>query len=203
MTRRHFACYNRLNEIKMSQPSPKSLQGRLLLAARELIEPTFARSIILIVQHDDHGAMGLMLNRPLDVSVKEAVERASEIECVVEDVVFQGGPCEGPAMLLHSSFAHSQIEPVPGVHFTANSADVEELLRHPSQNLRCFAGYAGWTGGQLENELLDGAWTVVTDVTASQIFARPEPKQWMDLTGRATLRRWIDPKRIPDDPTLN
>src|ERR1700761_360810 len=77
------------------------LKGKVLVASAELLDPNFARSIVLIVQHDENGAMGLVLNRPLETTVAEAWTQVSAVPYPNNDTLFQGGPCEGPLMVVH------------------------------------------------------------------------------------------------------
>src|SRR5690348_8195431 len=96
----------------------ESLAGKLLIASSGLMDPNFVQTVILMVQHDENGALGLVLNRPLQTTVKEACEQALETECEVEGYLYQGGPCEGPLMVLSGVETAGQIQVTEGVHFT-------------------------------------------------------------------------------------
>ena len=74
----------------------KLIQGQLLIASSRLMDPNFVRTVILLVRYGDDGALGLVLNRPLETSVKEACEKVLETPCNADGNLFQGGPCEGP-----------------------------------------------------------------------------------------------------------
>ena len=186
----------------------KTLQGQFLVAAPKLTDPNFFRSVVLMVQHNDEGALGLIVNRPLDTSVQKAWEQVSEDACEVEGYLHQGGPCDGPLMVVHTDEDLGQIEVMPGVHFSTEKDVVEELVTKGDDDLRIkfFVGYAGWAPGQLERELSEGSWQV-TSATAEQVFqADAGEDQWTALRreiARATSFPWIDPKRIPPDPTVN
>jgi len=78
-----------------------SLKGKLLLAVPAMEDPNFARSVVLIIKHDDEGAFGLVLNQPTGVDVRDAIELDDDIECDAEAGLFRGGPCDGPLMVLH------------------------------------------------------------------------------------------------------
>src|SRR6266550_1901510 len=105
-----------------------SLQGKILLASSRLMESNFVHTVILMVQHDENGALGLILNRPLEITVREACEKALETECEVDGMIHQGGPCEGPLMVMHPYEDASQLEVIDGVHFTAEREHIEGLL---------------------------------------------------------------------------
>src|SRR5687767_10527954 len=176
-------------------------KGQLLVASRQLRDPNFARTVVLIVQHDDSGAVGLVLNRPLDVTVADAVSGDVLAAADVENPVHQGGPCPGPLMVLHADADSGGDEVVPGVHFTAQRDEIESLMRSGTDPAKYFANYSGWGAEQLENELAEGAW-ITGEATAADVFSDDET-QWTKLMTRLTLGRWIDADRIPDDPSVN
>src|ERR1700720_344277 len=95
----------------------RSFQGQLLLASSRLADPNFARAVVLMVSHGEEGSLGLVLNRPLEMTVKEACEQVLETTCEIDDALHQGGPCEGPLMVLHTQMPALQLEPeiVPGI----------------------------------------------------------------------------------------
>lgn len=182
----------------------KSLQGQLLIASPRLLDPSFARSVVLIVQHNDEGAMGLILNRPLETTVQMVWEQVSDVPCAIEAPLFQGGPCEGPLMLLHGEESLSQIEVLPGVYFSTDKASAEELAARTDATARFFVGYAGWGAGQLEAEMEAGGWLTLAGA-AEHVFGDPEPL-WNTLRRRVSLLSaypWLSPELIPDDPSVN
>jgi putative transcriptional regulator len=176
-----------------------SLKGHFLLASSSLLDPNFAQSVVLMVKHDEQGAIGLVLNRALKTTVKEACEQALELGCEAEGYLYQGGPCEGLLMALHTHESAGQIEVLDGVYFSSDRDDIEWLLRQNEGELRFFVGYSGWGPGQLESEMESGSW-VILPAKRSQIFGQAD---WSKLIRVATLGRWIDPRRIPDDPSVN
>ena len=179
----------------------KSLQGHFLIAAPQLIDPNFARSVVLLVKHDDEGALGLIVNRPLETTLAEVCEQILEFNCDTADVIFQGGPCEGPMMVLHGDADLSQIHVGKGLEFTTERDHIEALLRQERAPLKCFVGYAGWTAGQLETEIESGSW-FSTAADPRHVFDAGHDL-WIRLKTQAHLSQWIDPERIPDDPSVN
>src|SRR5262245_60723590 len=114
---------------KSDKPNPtNSLKGQLLLASGRLMDPNFARSVILMVQHDENGALGLILNRPLQTTVKEVCDETLELPCAVEANLYQGGPCEGPLMVVHTQESAGQIQVMSDVFFTTDRAQIESIL---------------------------------------------------------------------------
>src|ERR1051325_4180146 len=95
-----------------------SLQGHLLVASSMLGDPNFVQTIILIVQHDENGALGLVLNRALETTVKDALDDSAEIECEIDDYLYQGGPCQGPLMVLHDDPLAADSKVLEGVFFS-------------------------------------------------------------------------------------
>lgn len=179
----------------------ESLAGHFLIASPKLVDPNFARTVVLMVQHGEEGALGLVINRPLETSVEEICEKVLETPCAAEGVLYQGGPCEGPLMVVHTHVARSDISVKDGIHFSTERESIEWLLRYNEAPVKYFVGYSGWAAGQLENEMESGSWFTLP-AEEEQIFDGGE-ELWSKLFTAATLGKWIDPDRIPDDPSLN
>lgn len=181
-----------------------SLQGQFLIASPRLADANFARAVVLLIQHGEEGALGLVVNRPLETRVEEICENVLETSCAAEGVLYQGGPCEGPLMVVHTHDRRSDVEVMPGIHFSTERESIEWLLKYNEAPIKYFVGYAGWGTGQLENELEGGSWLPVP-AAEDQIFNRAEAgeEMWSRLHTAATLGKWIAPDRIPDDPSVN
>jgi putative transcriptional regulator len=187
-----------------------SLTGRLLVASPALADPNFDRAVVLLLDHDEDGSLGVVLNRPTPVGVGDILEPWAAL-AGDPGVVFQGGPVS-----LDSALG---VAVVPGeagtavgegplgwrrVHGAIGLVDLEappELLAPAVGSLRIFAGYAGWGPGQLEDELVEGAWYVVESEPGD--VSSPDPEHlW-----RAVLRRQRNELAMvatyPDDPSLN
>jgi putative transcriptional regulator len=182
----------------------ESLQGKFLVASPQLLDPNFFHTVVLVVQHDENGAMGLVVNRPLDIRLAEAWEEAGEGKCEAEGTLYQGGPVDGPLMALHGDATLAEIEIMAGVNFCNGKASLEQLVLNNDRPMKFFVGYAGWTKGQLEAEMEEGGW-MATEATAEQVFGEEE-ELWRKLLraiNRQTSLAWVDPKIMPDDPSLN
>jgi len=180
------------------------LRGHLLIASPQLADPNFCRSVVLMVQHDDGGAFGLVLNRPLDTLVVTAWEQVSEVPCQAEGYLHHGGPCEGPLMVIHTDASMSDMEIVPGLYFSAEKESVQELALIGDGQMRFFVGYAGWKPGQLEAEMEEGAWLAVP--ASEECVFGEESEQWQMMlksVAQASPLMWVNPKLIPDDPSVN
>jgi len=181
-----------------------SLKGHFLIASPKLMDPNFSRSVVLLVQHGEEGAMGLVVNRPMEMTVKEAWEQVSESTCAIQSPIHQGGPCEGPLMVVHADGSAGQLEVIPGLYFTTDREAVERLVEENQTQMKFFVGYSGWGPGQLENELEEGGWLVAA-ATDDLVFAPPHDL-WNDIM-RAALRAagvaGLNPKVVPEDPSFN
>lgn len=207
-----------------------SLTGQLLVATPVLADPNFDRAVVLLLDHDDEGSLGVVLNKPTPVGVGDILEAWAGF-AGEPGVIFQGGPVSPDAALGVAVVPASQGVAdggsgapgpkglrVPGdeedssdgplgwrrVHGAIGLVDLEappELLAPELGALRIFAGYAGWGPGQLEAELSDGAWYVV-DSEPGDISSPAPEGLW-----RAVLRRQRSELALvatyPDDPSLN
>ena len=182
-----------------------TLTSRLLVATPLLVEPTFNRTVILLLEHNDEaGALGLVLNRPADAPVEDVVPSVADL-ATDPGVLFSGGPVS-PSTALALGLAKSGAEPegwtavLPPI-VTVDLDHDPALLATSLRALRVFAGYAGWAPGQLEAEIAEGAWYVVDALPGDPFLAEPEAL-W-----RAVLRRQGWPLAAvalaPRDPTMN
>lgn len=182
----------------------KSLQGHLLIAAPQLTDPNFHKSVVLLVQHNENGALGVILNRPLEATIEEVWSQVSVLPCNAEGPLYQGGPCPGPLMVAHTDNGVSELEVCDGVYFSTDKDSIEKLVSRTEGPLKFFVNYAGWSAGQLEGEIEAGGW-VTTPAAQGQIF-RGDEGLWdtvLRLAGRRVRLAGIDPKLIPDDPSVN
>jgi putative transcriptional regulator len=187
-------------DVAMDSP----LKAKFLIASPALMDPNFARSVVLIVTHDDSGAMGVIINRPLPMTVGEAWKQVSEIPYENEAHLHQGGPCEGMLMVLHGQPQYDQFSVLPGVYLSTDSDTVRQLVEIDESPMKFVVGYAGWSAGQLEDEIARGGW-VIAPAGAHEIFHTPGDL-WARLLkemAAAHGRPNIDPRLIPPDPSVN
>lgn len=179
-----------------------SLRGQLLVAAPTLSDPNFARTVVLVAEHAEDGALGVVLNRPGEPAVGEVVPDLTGV--VPEDEpVFVGGPVQPAGVMVLAEFDDpgQAALPVEGdLGFVALETDVSELAE-ATRRARAFAGHAGWGPGQLEGELEEEAWFVAPFDPEDAFTEAPE-----ELWSRV-LRRKGGPyalvARMPADPSLN
>ncbi len=144
------------------------------------------RSVVFLVQHGDEGALGLILNRPLETTVRQVCDQELSAPCAIEGQIHQGGPCDGLLTVLHSQEELADAQVVPGVYFSTERDKIESLMRSGEGDSKFFVGYSGWGAGQLEMELESGSWLTVAG-DAAQVFLAGEAleDQWSRLTARS------------------
>jgi len=154
----------------------KSLRGQLLLDGGKLHGSFFHRTVVLICQHDAEGAFGLILNRSTENKVGDAVV-ADLAETLKEETLFIGGPVQPTALTyLHSDILLPDANVMDNLRLGHSLDDLMDIggSYSPSQKLRMFAGYAGWSAGQLDNELARKDW-LVHPASLDLVFnSRPE-----------------------------
>lgn len=153
-----------------------SLKGRLLVAAPDLGDPNFTRTVVYLLAHDpDDGAIGLVLNRPGPLPAAAALpswaERAAE-----PAMLFKGGPVD-PGSVIGLGRGHD------GWPLPVDLSEQPNLVDEGADCVRLFSGYAGWSGGQLEGELLMGGWIVV-DAEPHDAFTAEPRELWHRVLGR-------------------
>jgi putative transcriptional regulator len=184
-----------------------TLDGHLLVASPHMEDPNFARTVVLIVQHSDEGAFGLVLNRPSNHSLADVWKQvADDASCDVEQPLYIGGPVEGPLLALHTREGISEREIVPGVFFSTQREALESLISGHQGPFLIVTGYSGWGSGQLEGELKAGAWLTIP-ARREYVFPETEGENlWRTVArdiGRGVLFSAGDVKNLPDDPSLN
>lgn len=179
--------------------------GRLLVSTPQLDDGLFHRSVILMLQHDDNGAQGVVLNKPLGAEVDSVLPGWGE-HIASPQTLFQGGPVQLDSALGLVTVQDDDDLP-PGSQRLFGSVaiidlDTPPLLVMPEVGgLRIFAGYAGWSSGQLEDELRRGSWFVVDSLPGDLLTSDPD-RLWEHV-----LRRQGDELAFvayyPSDPELN
>lgn len=183
-----------------------SLAGFFLVAAPRLPDPNFLRSVVLMIQHSEEGAFGLVLNRPSNVRLVDVWEEATGQPCASRRPIYVGGPVEGPPMALHGRVDCGEQEVVPGVYFSADLDHLQQLLggEGDGESYRVFSGYSGWAPEQLEGELEAGGWMTIP-ATAELIFADDDElwKHISELIGLDILTSTLGMPHMPTDASLN
>ncbi|RJL24537.1 YqgE/AlgH family protein [Bailinhaonella thermotolerans] len=183
--------------------------GGLLVATPLLEDPNFRRSVVLIVEHDGSGStLGVVLNRPTEIEVTQVLPTWGGV-VTGPSVVFQGGPVQLDSALGLASVRGDREEPLGwrrllGPPFRLGAVDLDappEVLAAEIVSMRVFAGYSGWSAGQLDSEIREGAWYVV-DALPEDAFSGDPSRLWRDVLRRQGGELAFV-ANCPDDPTLN
>ena len=180
-----------------------SLKGKLLVAGAHLLDPHFRRAVVLVTEHDDDGALGLVLNHPAGTKVTEAVPGLAPL--VPEDAaVFVGGPVDQQSVLVVAEFedpGDSAATIFEDVGFVRGDTDIE-LAAEATRRARVFAGYAGWSAGQLDAELAANGWIVV-QAQRDDVFGDEDDELWSSVLRRQGRSDFALLATMPVDPSLN
>jgi putative transcriptional regulator len=179
----------------------QSLKGQLLVAGPSLLDPNFRRTVVLVGEHTDEGALGVVLNRASEATVEDAVP---ELSALIDDeeLVHVGGPVQPSAIVVVADFADPEQAGaliLDSVGFLP--AEVEPDAIGELRRARVFAGYAGWGPGQLDEELDEGSW-IVAPALPEDVFTGDPEELWSEV-----LRRKGGPFEVlalmPPDPSAN
>lgn len=177
-------------------------KARLLVATPELVDPNFHRSVVLVLEHNDDGALGVVLNRPRLVGGAEAVPQWAD-RLAFPSRLHRGGPVSEDSVI---GLALGPAGGIDGLSPVLGQLGVVDLHRSPEElpdvePVRLFAGYSGWSAGQLDAELLAGGWIVVDGLPEDALTPSPE-ELWQAVLGRqpGLLGHLAG---YPDDPRLN
>lgn len=179
-----------------------SLRGQLLIASASLLDPNFHRAVVLVTEHTEEGAMGLVLNRPSPISVSDAVPHFGAL-VGDDDRVYIGGPVQPEAVVALAELEDESAAvamAVGDIGFLPSDVDPDEIA--PAvRRVRVYAGYAGWGAGQLESELEDSAW-ILEQAEPEDVFSAAPEGLWSEV-----LRRKGGPYAVlalmPPDPSMN
>jgi putative transcriptional regulator len=179
----------------------ESLRGKLLVASPSLVDPNFARSVVLITEHSEEGAMGIVLNRPSETAVGDVVPELADV--VTAEPVFVGGPVQPEAVVLLAEFTNPDAAAwivVADVGLASAELDLEELPQAVRRG-RVYAGYSGWGPAQLEAELELDSWIVEPPLPA-ELFPDDPGTLWRDVLARKGGHYTLI-SRMPADPSMN
>jgi len=183
----------------------ESLTGRLLVATPALKDPNFERTVVLLVAHEDGGALGVVLNRATEVPVAEVLEGWAPL-AGEPAVVFEGGPVQ-PEAAICLARTRTGVRRINGFNRVSGSVGTVDLsgdpdkLREAVLSVRVFAGYAGWASGQLEGEIAAGSWFVFEALPGDAFVTRPDDLWPMVLRRQGGITAAV--AIFPPDPAMN
>jgi putative transcriptional regulator len=181
-----------------------SLRGHLLVAAPDHPNPNLVEAVILVVEHMDCGAFGVILNGPRQHGDRIVGEGSVQQRYLESTTTYPGGPVAGPLMAVHTDEAVAEVELFPGVYFSVKEDAVHALRQQSQEPYKVFTGYVGWEGEQLDEEVQQGLWRIVF-ATAEDVFAEGDDL-WERLLRQAfplQLHELFDPRHISANPLVN
>jgi putative transcriptional regulator len=179
----------------------ESLRGHLLISSGGLFDPNFRHTVVLVGEHNDEGALGVVLNRALDVTVEDAAPMLSSLVPPGESL-FQGGPVQPTSPVLLAELAQPEIADLlvfGSVGFL--TGDVPPEIATHIVRARVFAGYSGWGAGQLEAEMQADSW-IIDPAREDDVFTRSPDLLWSTVLARKGPE-YQRLSRMPYDPSMN
>jgi putative transcriptional regulator len=180
------------------------LRGKLLLAAPALKDPNFDRTVVFIAEHSEDGAMGLILNRPSEAPIADAIPDLTWVAGSDDDHVFVGGPVAPNGVIVLAEWEDPSQAVVlvdDDLGFVPGDAEDIDALAAAVRRARVYAGHAGWGPGQLEEELAEEAWIVETPLR-EELFSDDPEGLWAAVLRRMG-REFALLSTMPPDPSLN
>ncbi len=180
--------------------------GSVLVAMPALSDPTFAGTVVFVLDHSDTGTLGVVLGRPSQVEIADVLP--GWCDHAVEPRVFHvGGPCETDTALCLAVAPAAGSGEAGGLRRVADDVYLVDLDGDPAElpdvvGLRVFAGYAGWSAGQLAGEILEGAWACVPGRADDVLSGLAGPRLWRSVMSRQRGARGVL-STAPADPTAN
>jgi putative transcriptional regulator len=180
--------------------------GTFLIANPTLGDPNFVRTVVLLCEHNDKGSMGLVINRPSEIRLVDALGDASPLP-PPEEILYLGGPVQRDALLV----LHRAAKAIPGAQAIRDGislgGDMQTLLdllaskRQTGDRVRVYAGYAGWGEGQLDEELGTGSW-IVCPAKGHFVFDAEPDTLWEEII-RSLGSEYAYLMSMPVDPRVN
>lgn len=180
----------------------ESFRGKLLIAGPSLQDPNFWRTVVLVVEHNEDGALGLVLNRPSETTVGEVVPQLSDLVDPTEGVLV-GGPMQPGAVIVLADFMdpdEAALIAFEGVGVMGAGSDPADLIGEV-RSARAFAGHTGWGPGQLDGELERGDW-ILEPARRIDAFTPDPAELWSDVLSRKG-GSYALVARMPTDPSTN
>jgi putative AlgH/UPF0301 family transcriptional regulator len=180
--------------------------GSLLAAMPSLTDPSFAGTVVYVLDHNETGTLGVVLGRPSQVEIRDVLPGWCDL--AVDPGVFHvGGPCETDTALCLATSPPGPLEEESGLRRVAGEIclvdlDVDPAVLDRVTGLRVFAGYAGWSPGQLAGEVAEGAWACVPGTGSDVLSELAGPDLWRAVMGRQTGRLAVL-STAPADPSVN
>ena len=167
-------------------------KGKMLVATEMIQGDVFSKTVIILLHYDRTGAMGLVVNRPTEVTIEEVLPEGDAL-AKRADILYWGGPVQMNSLrgMIKLQDPPGEAEKVVGSVYLVSLNDDSWDELHKASDLRVFLGYAGWAPGQLDRELTTGSWLVV-DATEDRVFPADPAKLWDSLAPAEEYRAAVD-----------
>jgi putative transcriptional regulator len=182
-----------LHMSDQSRPQPKLAKGKFLVASKQLRDPQFFETVVLLIEYDSQGAMGLIINRPTTVKLSEVLP---EIEGLQKrsDTIYLGGPvAKNQLMLLIRTASPPEGSRLvfKDIYLSSSQTIIEKMIDNPDtpERFRVYAGYAGWAPGQLDREVSRGGWHIL-QADEESVFDKTPARIWPELIRRSSAL-WV------------
>jgi len=171
----------------------KPSKGRFLIASRQLLDPHFAESVVLLIEYNNNGALGVIINRPSEMKLSAVLPEIEGLE-QRPDTIYLGGPVARNQLLLlirTSSPPEGSRHVFKDIHVSSSQAVIQRMIKNPEseERFRAYAGYAGWAPGQLDSEIATGGWHVLR-ADVETVFDKSPSEIWPDLIQRSSAQ-WV------------
>lgn len=182
----------------------ESLRGQLLIASPKIVDPNFRRVVVYMAEHTDEGAMGLVINRPADTTVAEAVPDLEWLAGDGDAGVWLGGPVSPASVIVLAEFedpSRAALIIDGDLGFVPAEIDDRETFAAGVRRRRVFAGHSGWGPGQLEAELEEDSW-IIEPAQPGDVFTAEPDALWSRVLRRKGSA-YVLLATMPMDPSLN
>jgi putative transcriptional regulator len=179
----------------------ESLRGHVLISSGGLYDPNFRHTVVLVGEHDGNGALGVVLNRALNITVEEALPTLGDLVPAGEPL-FQGGPVQPMSPVLLAELTRpdlADIQVFGSVGFLVD--DISEDITPNILRARVYAGYSGWAAGQLEAEMSEDSW-IIEPAREDDVFTQAPDLLWSSVVARMGPG-YQQLSRMPFDPSMN
>ena len=192
-----------MSELKIPFTNIKPEPGKLLIAEPFLDDPYFKRSVVLLTEHNENGSIGFILNKPIEIKLKDAVGELPPIDSNIH----LGGPVARETLhFLHTEgeLIDGSLEIMKGLFWGGNFETLKKLIEQDKikpEAVKFFVGYSGWEPKQLDKELELNSW-IVLDGSVSDIMKRNTTNLWKDIL-KDMGKEFAVIAEFPTDPTMN
>jgi putative transcriptional regulator len=183
----------------------QSLKGHLLIATPQLQSPIFARSVILMIDQNEEGAIGVIINQQINTTMTDLSGKIFVEDFEWEKPISLGGPVASSLMVLHTVESLADDEIISGVYITADAPKVQELIEERPEPSLVVANYSGWGPGQLDSEIRRDSWLTLP-ATIDHVFWTGEKELWKLVVNQVQVRKlteMVGVCELPPDPSLN